>query len=136
MTPSDRYSGPKYAPLRFVVWVLAFVLLGRAYYDNTLYDLRQLTATHVFLRLAAIGTVVMFAYWNLFVANTRVVIYIWTTVSLFLSGRIMLLRVVEAQAESAEARDPLDRRKHSDAVEDDSFSEIIDRFATDDRIRD
>ncbi|WP_435347499.1 hypothetical protein [Haloarchaeobius sp. HRN-SO-5] len=58
--------------LRFVVWVLALVLLGRAFKNNSLYDLRQLRAEQVLVRLGTGAVLLAFVVWAVFVARTDV----------------------------------------------------------------
>ncbi|WP_267640062.1 hypothetical protein [Haloarchaeobius amylolyticus] len=66
---STSYDGLGSLPFRFVVWLLAAILLGRLFQNNSLYDLRQLRAEQVLLRLGTHAVIGAFAYWLLFVAR-------------------------------------------------------------------
>lgn len=109
MSTSRRYGGWQYAPLRFVVWVLAFVLLGRMFYNNTLYDLRELTAVAVVARLASIGITLGFVYWNLFVMPPGILGFIWSMVGLSVLGLFIWKGIVDMGVEMAEDRDNIGR---------------------------
>ncbi|WP_435318833.1 hypothetical protein [Haloarchaeobius sp. TZWSO28] len=66
---STSYDGLRNLPLRFVVWVLAAILLGRLFQNNSLYDLRQLSAEQVLVRLGSLAVLGAFGYWLGFLAR-------------------------------------------------------------------
>jgi hypothetical protein len=118
MTSSGNYERWTYAPLRFVVWVLALVYLGRLQYNNTLWDLRQLTVAHVVVRTLSIAITLGFVYWNAFVIPPRLRSIIWATIA-FLVGFVFVWKtIIDVGAEYHESADPLERRRHPDASVD------------------
>lgn len=112
MATQSKYQGWQYAPVRFVVWVLAFVLLGRAFYNNSLYDLRKLSAAHVVLRLLSIGITLGFVYWNVFVMPQRITAFVWGMVGLGIMSLLMWRLLVDMQINMADDRDVLQRRQN------------------------
>jgi hypothetical protein len=110
MTTSDGDVDRASAPLRFVVWVLAAVYLGRIYYDNTLRDLRQLTAPQAVGRTLSIGLVLGFAYWNVFVVPPRLAAVMWTTVAGLVGAVFVWKGIVETGVAYHDSLDPLNRR--------------------------
>jgi len=123
MLSDDRSPAWRTLPLRATVRVLAAIYLGRVHYDNSLHDLRQLTAPAVLVRTVSILLVAAFAYWNLAVVDPRIAAVIWTAVAMLYGAVIVLWRVVEAGVDYVEARDPLDRRKH--ATRNDATSRVV-----------
>jgi hypothetical protein len=118
MPTSGRHDDTTSAPLRFVVWVLAAVYLGRVHYDNTLSDLRELTALHVVVRTLSIAITLGFAYWNLIVVPPRLAAVIWTTVAGLIGAVFVWKGIVETGVEYHDSLDPLNRRDGRDrAVE-------------------
>ena len=115
MTTTGRYEGWTYAPLRFAVWVVAAIYLGRIKYDNTLYDVRQLTALHVVVRTLSIAITLTFVYWNVFVMPPRLRGVIWATVALLFGAVFAWKAVIETGVEYQDAMDPLDRRANRDS---------------------
>ena len=73
MSSPNQYRGWAYAPLRLSVWFLAAVYLGRIHYNNTLWDLRRLSAFEVAVKTIAIAVVLAFAYWNVALADPDVI---------------------------------------------------------------
>ncbi|MFC6953148.1 hypothetical protein [Halorubellus litoreus] len=114
MTTAGRYEGWAYAPLRFAVWVLAAIYLGRIGYDNTLYDLEQLTALHVVVRTLSIAITLAFVYWNVFIVPAQLRGIIWATVALLAGAVLVWKSVIETGVEYHDARDPLKRRAARD----------------------
>lgn len=110
MTTSGRDDDVAAAPLRFVVWVLAAVYLGRVYYDNTLRDLRQITALQAVVRTLSIGIILGFVYWNAFVVPTRLAAVMWTTVAGLVGAVFVWKGIIEAGVEYQDSLDPLNRR--------------------------
>lgn len=115
MTTSNDDGGWSSAPLRFAVWVLAAIYLGRIYYDNTLEDLAELSAAHVLVRTVSIGITLAFVYWNAFVIPAQLSSVIWATVALLVGAVLVWKFVVETGVEYHEARDPLERRTTHDS---------------------
>ncbi|WP_227131304.1 hypothetical protein [Halorubellus salinus] len=110
MTTTGRYEGLASAPLRFAVWVLAAIYLGRIGYDNTLYDLKQLTARRVVVRTLSIGITLAFVYWNVFVIPAQLRGVIWAVVALLTGAVLVWKYIIETGVEYHDARDPLKRR--------------------------
>ncbi|NHN40754.1 hypothetical protein G9C85_03775 [Halorubellus sp. JP-L1] len=106
-----EYRGWEYAPLRFVVWVLAAVYLGRVHYDNTLWDLRQLSAFEVVVKTLSIAVVLAFVYWNVALADPDVVAIVWAGVVVFGAKVLLVLGVVRAGTALAGRRQFADRRR-------------------------
>lgn len=90
MPRANEYDGWAYAPLRLSVWILAAVYLGRIYYDNTLWDLRQITPVEFAVKTFAIAVVLAFAYWNLVLADPDLMAMIWG-VALFFAAKVLLV---------------------------------------------
>lgn len=101
-------DGPA-APLRFVVWVLAAVYLGRVYYNNTLRDLRQITALQAVVRTLSIAITLGFVYWNVFVIPPRLAAVMWTTVAGLIGAVFVWKGIVEAGVAYHDSIDPLNR---------------------------
>jgi hypothetical protein len=118
MTTAIRYEGWASAPRRFVVWVLAAIYLGRIGYDNTRYDLEQLTARRVVVRTVSIGITLAFVYWNVFVVPAQLRGFMWATVALLAGAVLVWKYIVEAGVEYHDARDPLKRRAFNDGDAD------------------
>ncbi|WP_323676605.1 hypothetical protein [Halorubellus sp. PRR65] len=115
MTTAGRYEGWAYAPLRFAVWVLAAIYLGRIGYDNTLYDLGELTALRVVVRTVSIAITLAFVYWNLFIVPGQLRGIIWATVALLAGAVLVWKYIIETGVEYHDARDPLNRRRPHDS---------------------
>lgn len=109
MTTSGRNDDPASAPLRFVVWVLAAVYLGRVHYDNTLRDLRQLTVLQVVVRTLSIAITLGFVYWNAFVVPPQLAAVMWTTVAGLVGAVFVWKGIVEAGVAYHDSLDPLNR---------------------------
>ncbi|NHN40755.1 hypothetical protein G9C85_03780 [Halorubellus sp. JP-L1] len=123
---SRQYEGWRYAPLRFAVWVLAVVYLGRVQYDNTLWDLKQLTVGRVLVRTTCIGLVLAFVYWNVAIVPPRVAAVLWTGVALMYGAVFALYVVVETGVDYVDAADPLDRRAATRAIDpDEKQSDVV-----------
>lgn len=97
--------------LRFVVWVLALVLLGRAFDNNSLYDLRQLRAEQVVLRLATFGVIGSFLYWALFLARQDVMLVVLTASGGFVAMYTIPLVVVKVMTYTTDRADYESARK-------------------------
>lgn len=109
MPTSGRDDDGPAAPLRFVVWVLAAVYLGRVYYNNTLRDLRQITAVQAVVRTLSIAITLGFVYWNVFVIPSRLAAVIWTTVAGLVGAVFVWKGIVEASVAYHDSIDPLNR---------------------------
>ena len=118
MMTSGRYEGWAFAPLRFAVWVLAAIYLGRIGYDNTLYDLKQLTARHVVVRTVSIGITLAFVYWNVFIIPAQLRGVIWAIVALLTGAVLVWKYIIETGVEYHDARDPLKCRAFNDGDAD------------------
>lgn len=112
MAPPRRYRGWRFAPLRLLVWVLAAAYLGRVSYDNTLYDLRQLSGLAVVARTAAIAVVVAFVYWNVAVATPGFIGIVWVATAAFAAKVLFVLGVVRVGAYVTDRREYRERRRH------------------------
>lgn len=97
--------------LRAVVWVLSLLLLGRAFENNSLYDLRQLRAEQVVVRLGTLAVLASFFVWAVFIARHDVMIIVFVASGGFIAMYTLPLVVVKLmtyasdQAEYAEARE-------------------------------
>jgi hypothetical protein len=109
---SGRDDGRAVPPLRFAVWVLAALYLGRIYYDNTLRDLRQLTVAQVVVRTLSVGVTLGFVYWNVFVVPPRLAAVMWTTVAGLVGAVFVWKGIVEVGVAYQDSLDPLNRRDH------------------------
>jgi hypothetical protein len=112
MTTSRRYDGWVYAPLRFAVWVLGVLYLGRITYNNTLWDLRQVTALHAVVRTLSIAITLGFVYWNLFVVPPRLAAVMWATVAGLVGAVFVWKGIIETGVRYHDSLDPLDRSDH------------------------
>jgi len=120
MASPERGRGWRSAPLRAVVWVLAAVYLGRVYYDNTLYDLRQLSTLEVVVRTGAIVVVLAFVYWNVAVANPDLIGVVWGVTAVFAAKVLLVLGVVRIGTYVTDRREYRARRRHERAGENES----------------
>jgi len=120
MAPPRRVRGRSSAPLRLVVWVLAAIYLGRVHYDNTLYDLRQLSAREVVVRTGAIAVVAAFGYWNVAVASPDLIGVVWGVTAVFAAKVLLVLGVVRVGTYVTDRREHRARRRHEAAGEDDA----------------
>lgn len=114
MPSSARYRGHRFAPLRFVVWVLALFYLGRIHYDNTLYDLRRLSALEVVLRSGAMVVVTAFVYWNLVLVDPEVMGMVWGVVLFFAAKVLFVLGVIRLGVVVADRREYREQRRMED----------------------
>jgi len=127
--PSFReYRGWEYAPLRLVVWILAAVYLGRVHYNNTLWDLRRLSAFEIAVKSLSIAVVFAFAYWNLALADPDVVAIVWGGVAFFGAKVLLVLGVVRAGTALADRRQVAARREFEAAS---SYEETDDAVSGD-----
>jgi hypothetical protein len=132
VTTSDRYRGWQYAPLRFFVWLVAAVYLGRLHYNNTLYDLQEYGPLFYVFRTISILLFAAFVYWNLFVVEPLIAALMWG-VAAFLVGMVFVWRgIIDAGAEYHEAQDPLNRRKHQARLEDTTSSILSSNTSSED----
>lgn len=118
MAPSRRFRGWWFAPLRLVVWMLAAIYLGRVHYDNTLYDLRQLSPLEVVAKTGAILVVVAFAYWNLAVATPGFIGVVWVVTIAFAAKVLLVLGVVRFGRYVTDRRDYRERRRHDGGTDE------------------
>lgn len=112
VTTSRRDDTVGSAPVRFVVWVLAAIYLGRIYYDNTLQDLLEPSALQVVVRTISIAVTLGFVYWNAFVVPTRLAAIMWATIAGLVGAVSIWKYIVEVGVEYHDSLDPLNRREN------------------------
>lgn len=119
MQSPNEYQGWAYAPLRLSVWFLAAVYLGRIHYNNTLWDLRRLSAFEVAVKTLGIAAVLGFAYWNVALAAPGIIAMIWGVVLFFLVKVLLVAGVIRAGSVLADRRELRDRERFERATADD-----------------
>ncbi|WP_439026873.1 hypothetical protein [Haloarchaeobius sp. DT45] len=118
---SASYDGLGNIPLRFVVWVLAAILLGRLFENNSLYDLRQLRAEQVFVRLGTFAVLGAFVYWLGFVARPDVAAIVIVASAGFIAMWSIPLLVVTVMSYAADAEEYAQARKWEAITKDRKF---------------
>jgi hypothetical protein len=119
MPSPNRYRGWAYAPLRLSVWILAAVYLGRIHYNNTLWDLRRLSAFEVAVKTLGIAAVLAFAYWNVVLADPDIIAMIWG-VTLFFAAKLLLVAgVIKVGGVLADRRELREQERFERATADD-----------------
>ncbi|WP_323676604.1 hypothetical protein [Halorubellus sp. PRR65] len=120
MSHTYRYDGWEYAPLRLAVWILAAVYLGRVHYNNTLWDLRRLSAFEIAVKTLAIAVVLAFAYWNVALADPDIIAMIWG-VALFFAAKVLVVAgVVRVGGALADHEQRKERRRFEAATASDA----------------
>ncbi|WP_435333311.1 hypothetical protein [Haloarchaeobius sp. TZWWS8] len=109
------------APLRFVVWALAFVLLGRLFTNNSLYDLRQLRAEQVLVRLGSLAVVGLFVYWFGFVARRDIAAIVLFSAVGFMFMWTLPLIAIRIMGYGADAEQLADARRWKSITEGRKF---------------
>jgi hypothetical protein len=118
MPSPNQYRGWRYAPLRLSVWLLAVMYLGRIHYNNTLWDLRQLSAFEIAVKTLGIAAVLAFAYWNIALADPDVIAMIWG-VTLFFAAKVLLVAgVIKAGGIFADRRELKEQERFEAATAD------------------
>jgi hypothetical protein len=106
---------------RFVVWALALVLLGRAFENNSLYDLRQLRAEQVLVRFGILAVLLAFLLWALFVARRDVLAVIVIASAGFIGMHALPWVFVRMMTEVSDRREFADAREWRSITEDRDF---------------
>ena len=107
--------------LRFVVWVLAVILLGRPFENNSLYDLRQLRAEQVAIRLGTLAVLGSFFFWTIFVARQDVVAIVFIASAGFVGMYTLPLVVVKLMTYATEKAEFEEARKWESITEGRDF---------------
>ncbi|WP_440989850.1 hypothetical protein [Haloarchaeobius baliensis] len=114
MSTEEYYSdeeGRSSLLLRFVVWLLALILLGRVFGNNSLYDLRQLRAEQVAIRLGTLAVLASFFFWTIFVARHDVVAIVFMASAGFIGMYTLPLVVVKLMTYATERAEFEEARK-------------------------
>ncbi|WP_435358975.1 hypothetical protein [Haloarchaeobius sp. DFWS5] len=105
-TPASNEPGLLF---RFTVWVLAAILLGRFYGNNSLYDVQQLTFKQVAIRLGTLSILGSFFYWIVFLARHDVTAIVATVAGGYLLMMfgipVLFIRIMTIGADSEERAD-------------------------------
>lgn len=102
-----------HVPFRGLVWLLAAVYLGRVYYNNSLYDLKQRSVQFYVLKTLAFAVVGVFVYWQLVVVPPLFRALILTVVAFGTAMVFVFEVIIETGADHAEATDSLNRLQHT-----------------------
>jgi len=123
MSTEEYYSddGQRGLLLRLVVWVLALILLGRVFDNNSLYDLRQLRAEQVAIRLGTLAVLASFFFWTIFVARHDVVAIVFMASAGFIGMYTLPLVVVKLMTYATERAEFEEARKWESITDDRDF---------------
>ncbi|WP_257297509.1 hypothetical protein [Haloarchaeobius sp. FL176] len=124
MSTEEYYSdedGRSSLLLRFVVWVLAVLLLGRVFDNNSLYDLRQLRAEQVVVRLGTLAVIGSFFFWTIFVARHDVVAIVFAASAGFIGMYTLPLVAVKLMTYATDRADYEEARNWERITEDRDF---------------
>jgi hypothetical protein len=119
MPTPNQYRGWAYAPLRLSVWILAAVYLGRIHYDNTLWDLRQVSAFEYTVKTLGIAVVLAFAYWNVALADPDIMAMIWGVTVFFAAKLLLVAGVVKLGVVVADRKELKEQERFQAATADD-----------------
>ncbi|MCT9097223.1 hypothetical protein [Haloarchaeobius sp. HME9146] len=108
---STSYDGLGNLPLRFVVWVLAAILLGRLFQNNSLYDLRQLRAEQVLVRLGSFAVLGAFVYWLGFLARPDIAAIVIVASAGFIAMWMLPWLIVRIMVYATDNEEYADARK-------------------------
>jgi lipid-A-disaccharide synthase-like uncharacterized protein len=124
MSTEEYYSdedGRSSLLLRFVVWVLAVLLLGRVFDNNSLYDLRQLRAEQVVIRLGTLAVLGGFLFWALFIARQDVIAIVFVASAGFIGMYTLPLVVVKLMTYATERAEYEEARNWERITEERDF---------------